>query len=269
MTRHRMLLLTLASLPLSALAACFNPPFAKAQSDYLPPQQGDAPRSILPPRAGDGSASAPPAGGSDYSRRGSDNPGYGQPYSAPPPTTAYAAPENNAPPPGQTWGPPPPQGTYSSNEILDAGRGFFGGASEGLAKVVEHSFQRNGRPNGYILGEEGSGAIVAGLRYGEGTLYTKGFPAQKVYWQGPSLGYDFGANGSRSFTLVYNLQYPSQIYERFAGVDGSAYLVGGVGITYQQHDDVILAPIRAGLGLRLGANVGYLKYTPSPTWNPF
>ena len=262
MTRHRILFLTLAVLPLSALG--FNPPFAKAQSqDYLPPQQPEPPRSIRPPQPGGN-------GNPDYSHSGGDNPGYGQPYSAPPPASANAAvPENSAPPPGQAWGPPPPQGTYSPNEIVDAGRSFFGGASEGLAKVVEYSFQRNGRPNGYILGEEGSGAIVAGLRYGEGTLYTKGFPPQKVYWQGPSLGYDFGANGSRSFTLVYNLQYPSQIYERFAGIDGSAYLVGGVGIQFQQHDDVTLAPIRAGLGLRLGANVGYLKYTPSPTWNPF
>lgn len=263
MTRHRTLLTTLASLPLSALALCFTPPIAKAQSqDYLPPQQPEPPRSIRPPQAGGPS-------GSDSSRSGGDSPGYGQPYSAPPPVSANAAPDYSAPPPDATWGPPPPQGAYSSSEILDAGRGFFGGASEGLAKVVEYSFQRNGRPNGYILGEEGSGAIVAGLRYGEGTLYTKGFPPQKVYWQGPSIGYDFGANGSRSFTLVYNIQYPSQIYERFAGIDGSAYLVGGVGITFQRHDDVVLAPIRAGLGLRLGANVGYLKYTPSPTWNPF
>jgi hypothetical protein len=264
MTRHRKLLLTLSLLPLPALAPVVAPPFTKAQAqDYLPPGQSEAPRSILPPRQGASPAPMPPAGG------GSDNPGYGQPYSAPPPTSAYAAPDNSAPPPGQSWGPPPEPGTYSSSEILDAGRSFFGGASEGLAKVVEYSIQRNGRPNGYILGEEGSGAIVAGLRYGEGTLYSKGFPPQKVYWQGPSLGYDFGANGSKSFTLVYNLQYPSQIYERFAGIDGSAYLVGGVGITFQQHDDVVLAPIRAGLGLRLGANVGYLKYTPSPTWNPF
>ena len=267
MTRHRMLFLTLGFLSIAGLPTLLVAPLAKAQSqDYLPPQQPEPPRSIRPPQAGG-------SGGSDYrpSPNSSDNPGYGQPYSPPPSANAAATPENNAPPQGTaTWGPPPPQpGTYSSNEILNAGRGFFGGASEGLAKVVEHSFQHHGQPNGYILGEEGSGAIVAGLRYGEGTLYSKGFPPQKVYWQGPSLGYDFGANGSKSFTLVYNLQYPSQIYERFAGVDGSAYLVGGVGITYQQHDDVILAPIRAGLGLRLGANVGYLKYTPSPTWNPF
>ncbi len=166
-------------------------------------------------------------------------------------------------------GPPPQPNTYSSNEIVDAGHRFFGKASEGLANVVEYAFRKNGRPNGYILGEEASGAFVGGLRYGEGVLHTKGFGTQKIYWQGPSLGYDFGANGSKTLTLVYNLQYPSQIYERFAGVEGSAYFVGGVGITFQQHDDVILAPIRAGVGLRLGANVGYLKYTSSPTWNPF
>ncbi len=268
MTRHRMLLLGLAFLPVTAV--CINPPTAGAQSqDYLPPQQaypGDAPRSIRPPQQP----------GDSYYPRGNDNPGYGQPYSAPPPPNGPggygpppAGPGAYAPPPGEPLGPPPQPATYSSNEILDTGHHFFGNVSEGLAKVVEYSFQRNGRPTGYILGEEAGGAIVAGLRYGEGTLYTKGYPPQHVYWQGPSLGYDFGANGSKSLTLVYNLQYPAQIYERYAGVDGSAYLVGGVGITFQQHDDVILAPIRAGLGLRLGANVGYSKYTPSPTWNPF
>jgi hypothetical protein len=218
---------------------------ASAQSGgYLPPPYSDqAPRSIKPP-----------PGNSGY-----NNPGYGEPYTpAGPPS----------PPPG-AYGPPQQPGTFSSSEIVDTGHRFFGNVSEGLAKVVEHAFNRNGSPTGYILGEEGSGALIAGLRYGEGVLYTKGYPAQKLYWQGPSLGYDIGANGSKVMTLVYNLHYTPQIFERFAGVDGSAYLIGGVGITFQQHDDVILAPIRAGLGLRLGANVGYLKYTPSPTWNPF
>jgi len=263
MTRQRTLLFTLLFSTLATAAYWSTPLPAAAQSqDYLPPQQPEAPRSIRPPQ---------PGGGDSYYTRsgGGDNPGYGQPYSPPPPQDAPAGYAPPPPPPGEDSGPPPQPATYSPNEILDAGHHFFGGVSEGLAKVVEYSFHRNGRPNGYILGEEAGGAIVAGLRYGEGTLYTKGFPPQKVFWQGPSLGYDFGANGSKSLTLVYNLQYPSQIYERFAGVDGSAYLVGGVGITFQRHDDVILAPIRAGLGLRLGANVGYLKYTPSPTWNPF
>ena len=117
---------------------------------------------------------------------------------------------------------------------------FFGSVSEGLANVVEHAFSRNGNPTGYILGEEAGGALVAGLRYGEGTLYTKNYPPLKVYWQGPSLGYDFGGDGAKVMTLVYNLQYTPQIFERFVGVDGSAYLVGGVGVTFLQRGDVIL-----------------------------
>ena len=141
--------------------------------------------------------------------------------------------------------------------------------SEGLASVVEYAFQKSGRPNGYILGEDAGGAFVAGLRYGEGTLYTKDAGVHKVYWQGPSIGYDFGGEGSKTMVLVYNLRDPRDIYERYAGVQGSAYIVGGVGIQFQAHGNVTLAPIRSGIGLRLGANVGYLKYTREPTWNPF
>ncbi len=153
--------------------------------------------------------------------------------------------------------------------MLQAGHRFFGSVSKGLAEVVEYAFRKSGRPNGYILGEDAGGAFVAGLRYGEGTLYTKDAGVHKVYWQGPSIGYDFGGEGSRTMVLVYNLRDPFQIYNRYAGVQGSAYFVGGVGIQYQTHGNVTLAPIRAGVGLRLGANVGYLKYTRSPTWNPF
>jgi hypothetical protein len=159
--------------------------------------------------------------------------------------------------------------TYTVNEIVDAGHRFFGGVSKGLAKVVEYAFKEQGRPNGYILGEEGGGALVVGLRYGEGVLYTKNAGRHRIYWQGPSVGYDAGAEGSKTLILVYNLSDIRQIYNRFAGIDGSAYFVGGVGITFQTYDDVVLAPIRSGVGIRLGANVGYLKYTRSPTWNPF
>lgn len=159
--------------------------------------------------------------------------------------------------------------TYSSNEIVEAGHLFFGGVSKSLAQVVEYVFRERGRPNGYILGEEAGGAFIAGLRYGDGTLYTKNAGKHTVYWQGPSLGYDFGAEGSKTMILVYNLDYIDQIYNRFAGVDGSAYLVGGVGVTFQTYDDIVLAPIRSGVGVRLGANVGYLKYTRTRTWNPF
>lgn len=158
---------------------------------------------------------------------------------------------------------------YSQNEIMHAGHGFFGSVSKGLASVVEYVFQKAGRPNGYILGEDAGGAFIAGLRYGEGTLYTKDAGAHKVFWQGPSIGYDFGAEGSKTMVLVYNLRDPSQIYHRFGGVQGSAYLIGGVGVQFQKHGDVSLAPIRSGIGLRLGANIGYLKYTRAPTWNPF
>jgi hypothetical protein len=161
------------------------------------------------------------------------------------------------------------QGTFSMDEIKGAGHRFFGKVSVGFAKVVEYAFQRSGRPNGYILGEEAGGAFVAGLRYGEGVLYTKDAGEHRVFWQGPSVGYDFGAAGSKTMVLVYDLASPSQIYERFAGVDGSAYFIGGVGITYLERNNVVLAPIRSGLGLRLGANIGYLKYTRQPTWNPF
>jgi hypothetical protein len=160
-------------------------------------------------------------------------------------------------------------GTFSMDEIKGAGHRFFGKVSVGFAKVVEYAFQRSGRPNGYILGEEAGGAFVAGLRYGEGMLYTKDAGEHRVFWQGPSIGYDFGAAGSKTMVLVYNLNNPGQIYNTFAGVDGSAYFIGGVGVTYLARDQLVLAPIRSGVGLRLGANIGYLKYTRQPTWNPF
>ncbi len=160
-------------------------------------------------------------------------------------------------------------GYYSQNEISAAGHGFFGSVSRGLASVIEYTYQKAGRPNGYILGEDAGGAFIAGLRYGEGRLYTKDAGTHKVYWQGPSLGYDIGAEGSKTMVLVYNLRDPSDLYHRFGGVQGTAYLIGGVSVQFQKYGDVILAPIRSGVGLRLGANVGYLKYTRSPTWNPF
>lgn len=163
----------------------------------------------------------------------------------------------------------PGGGTYSQNEILGAGHQFFGSVSKGLANVIEYAFKQSGRPNGYILGEDAGGAFVAGLRYGEGRLHTRRWGTHKVYWQGPSVGYDFGGDGSKTMVLVYNMRDPSDIYHRFGGVQGSAYVVGGVGIQFQTYEHVTLAPIRAGVGLRLGANIGYLKYTRSPTWNPF
>jgi len=158
---------------------------------------------------------------------------------------------------------------YSAQEIVDAGHGFFGSASGGLAKVVENAFQKYGLPNGYILGQEGSGAFIAGLTYGEGELYTKNAGQHPVFWQGPSLGIDYGGQGTRAMMLVYDLPSVDALYARFGGVSGSAFVVAGVGMTVLRNNNVILVPIRTGIGARLGINVGYLKLTRAPTWNPF
>lgn len=158
---------------------------------------------------------------------------------------------------------------YTPQEIVSEGHRFFGTVSREFATLIERAVSRWGRPNGYILGQEGGGAFVAGLRYGEGVLYTRAFGQQTVFWQGPSVGWDFGADGARTMMLVYNLPTEQAIYQRFPGIDGSAYLVGGFGMTAVGLDNIILVPIRSGVGLRLGANVGYLKFTPRPTWNPF
>lgn len=159
--------------------------------------------------------------------------------------------------------------TFTSEELLLKGHEFFGKASRGVGQAIEFVFQNQGEPTAYIVGEEAAGAFVGGLRYGEGTIYYKNGTSEKIYWQGPSLGFDFGGNGSRSMTLVYNSNSPDELYDRFGGVEGAAYLVGGLGVNFQRRDNIILAPIRTGVGARLGANVGYLKYSPRPKWNPF
>lgn len=171
----------------------------------------------------------------------------------------------SGPPPGS---PQPRQQQYSSNELIDAGHRFFGTVSRGLAQIVERAVSQWGLPNGYILGEEASGAFIAGLRYGEGVLYTKNAGDLKVYWQGPSIGFDAGGEGARTMMLVYNLPSTQAIYERFGGIDGSAYFIGGFGMTALTANNVVVVPIRSGVGLRLGANIGYLKFTPRATWNP-
>jgi len=160
-------------------------------------------------------------------------------------------------------------GAYLPGEIVDTGHKFFGNVSRGLASVVERAGSQWGQPNGYVLGQEAGGALFAGLRYGEGTLYTKNAGDLRVYWQGPTLGWDVGGEGARTMMLVYNLPATRAIYQRFGGVDGSAYLVGGFGMTALTVGSITVVPIRSGVGLRLGANVGYLKFTPSATWNPF
>lgn len=229
------------------LFACLSSFPAWAEDDGITPESyadmayGTGPN--MPPPQGAGGAASPSAAGAE-------------PYQ---PANGYASERL----PGSD------EGTFSVEEITDTGHRFFGKVSVGFAKAVEYAFQKSGRPNGYVLGEEAGGAFVAGLRYGEGVLYTKDAGQHRVYWQGPSVGYDFGAAGSKTMVLVYNLRSPGQIYNTFAGVDGSAYFIGGVGVTYLARDELVLAPISSGVGLRLGANIGYLKYTRQPTWNPF
>ena len=159
--------------------------------------------------------------------------------------------------------------TYSADEIIRSTSDFLGVTAESAGGAIERVFRDQGQPTGYIAGEEGSGAIGVGLRYGRGLLYMKGRPTQEVFWQGPSVGWDWGGNASRVFTLCYNLQYAEAIYRRFPGVEGTAYLIGGLGVNYQRADDITLAPIRAGVGLRLGANVGYLGYSRKRRVLPF
>ncbi|MBV9557899.1 MAG: DUF1134 domain-containing protein [Pseudolabrys sp.] len=170
----------------------------------------------------------------------------------------------NAPVPAEGRG-----GTYSGGELVKTGHKFFGTVSRGLAEVIESAISRWGQPNGYVLGQEGGGAVVVGLRYGDGTLYTKNAGDRRVFWEGPSVGFDWGGDGARTMMLVYNLPATDAIYRRFVGIDGSAYFVGGFGMTALTIDNIVLVPIRSGVGLRLGANIGYLKFTPTATWNPF
>ena len=187
----------------------------------------------------------------------------GQAPQLPPPQNVPAAPPPQQPPSS------PHSNEFSPNELVDAGHRFFGGVSRGLAIIVEKAVSQWGQPNGYILGEEAGGALVGGLRYGDGTLYTKNAGDLRVFWQGPSIGFDAGADGARTMMLVYNLPRTAAIFDRFGGVAGSAYFIGGFGMTALVADNITVVPIRSGVGLRLGANVGYLKFTERPTWNPF
>ena len=161
------------------------------------------------------------------------------------------------------------QQTYGPGELVNAGHQFFGGVSRGLATIIEKAVAQWGLPNGYVLGEEGGGAFFGGLRYGEGALYTKNAGDLKVFWQGPSIGWDVGGEGARTMMLVYNLPATEAIYQRFGGIDGSAYFIGGFGMTALTANNIVLVPIRSGVGMRLGANIGYVKFTPQATWNPF
>jgi hypothetical protein len=159
--------------------------------------------------------------------------------------------------------------TFSVDEVVNDGHRFFGDVSRGLADVVQEAVRRWGLPNAYILGQEASAAFVGGLRYGEGKMYTRNAGDRSVYWQGPSVGFDAGADGDRTMMLVYNLPAVDAIYRRFGGINGSAYFIGGLGFTALNAENIVVVPIRTGLGWRLGVNVNYLKFTQEATWNPF
>ena len=238
----------------------------------------------LIPGAGLAQSSLPPARPTD---QGKAPPVYDQPAYSPP---SYAPPSYQSQPgagsqdqydrrpDAAVQGPPPPSRaeptysvhaeTYSREELVNSVSDFLGVTAEAAGGAIERVFHDNGRPTGYIAGEEGAIAFTGGLRYGKGLLYMKNRQAETVYWQGPSIGFDIRINASRVFTLCYNLQYPDAVFRRFPGVEGSAYLIGGLGVNYQRAEDIVLAPIRAGLGLGAGVNIGYLAYSRKRHWIP-
>ena len=198
------------------------------------------------------------------------HPGTSFAQSDPPPNTGnYPSPPVTATPQYDTGTAPSQSENFSSDEIIQAGHEFFGEASQNIALAIEQAFERYGQPNGYVLGEEASAAFIGGLRYGEGTLYTRNAGNHPVFWQGPSIGFDWGGDGARTMVLVYQLDSPDSIYKRFGGVSGSAFIIGGVGFTALTNGRQTIIPVRSGIGARFGANAGYLKFSRQPTWNPF
>ena len=230
------------------LATTAAAPPADAKGEASPPPPA---RTPAPPEAKGRAAPAPDGKWSTHTK------------GAPPPEVAAATPLT---PPAGT----PEEEGYSIEEVLAASAGLFGKLSANLGAVIEHLFKSSGRPTAYVLGSEGGGAFLAGVRYGQGILYRRATSVtQQIYWHGPSLGTDVGAEGSKTLFLIYKMTDPEALFATFTGIDGSAYLVGGVGATLVTNGKVVMAPIRSGVGLRLGANVGYIRFTPQATWNPF
>jgi len=163
----------------------------------------------------------------------------------------------------------PNEGTYEEGDIAVEVANFFGEGAEGIADVLNKVFADQGRPNGYIKGEEAGGALVVGVRYGKGTLHLKNGEIRDVYWRGPSIGFDVGGNAAKAFVLVYELPNVKSAFQRFPGVDGSLYFIGGVGVNYNRAGSIVLAPIRFGVGWRQGINIGYMHLSPEKSWIPF
>ena len=223
--------------PLSAQVRTVDPSSAMQRESSPPPEQ---PRYDSPPApVNEGDDPLPPV-----------------PRAAPPASSGYTKPQGD-------------EATYQDDDIFGAAEGVFGKGAQGLAKMLENILRKQGRPNAYIDGREASGAFVAGLRYGSGTLHHKIEGDSPVYWTGPSLGFDFGGNGAKSFVLVYNLYDSAELYKRFPAAEGDVYVIGGFTASYMRRGDVVLIPIRLGVGWRLGANVGYMRFSKKARWSPF
>ena len=199
-----------------------------------------------------------------------------RPVTAPPPAASTAPATNPAgtttpalAPPEAPADPNQPGTTYKQDDLIGAAEGVFGKGAKGLAEMLRDVLKKQGEPNAYIVGREGGGALVVGLRYGSGTLFHKVEGQRPVYWTGPSIGFDAGANAASTFVLVYNLYNTDDLYHRFPAGEGQAYLIGGFNVSYMRRGNVVLIPVRSGVGLRLGVNAGYMKFSAKHKWLPF
>ena len=174
-----------------------------------------------------------------------------------------------APAPAAAPPPPPSTQTYAEEDVLGAAEGVFGKGAEGLAEIVRKTFKDRGQPNAYIVGREAGGAFIVGVRYGSGMLYHKVEGERKIHWTGPSVGFDIGGDGSKVFALVYNLNDTEDLYRRYPAAEGKAYLIGGFTANYLQRDNIVIVPIKLGVGWRLGLNGGYLKFSKKGKLLPF
>ena len=236
------------ALALAAAITLAAPAMAQAGGSSPPSAGGQVPASepqvLAPLPGGPGDVAAPAASGGDAS-------------------AAQASPNAAA------TGTAPAGTTYRKDDLLGAAEGVFGKGAKGLAGIIEDLLRKQGEPNGYIVGREGSAALVVGLRYGSGTLHHKIEGEQPVYWTGPSIGFDAGANAAKAFVLVYNLHDTADLYKRFGAGEGQAYFIAGFHVGYMRRGDVVLIPVRTGAGLRLGVNAGYMKFSRTQKWLPF
>ncbi|MFY8048738.1 MAG: DUF1134 domain-containing protein [Erythrobacter sp.] len=256
-THHRRRMSGIAAGLLAALA--LTAPAAAQELERLDPDQAFSAQNAAPQGSIDGDLMAPQ---SQPAPAPTSDPSYGD-YAA-----ASAAQAPAAVPPVTT--PAISHGaTYGEDDLIGAAEGVFGKGAEGLARMIEDLLAKQGEPNGYIVGREAGGAFILGARYGSGTLHHKVEGAQQVYWTGPSIGIDVGANAANTFVLVYNLYDSEELFKRFAAGEGQAYFVGGLNASYLRRGDVVLIPIRVGAGLRLGVNAGYMKFTKEQKWSPF